>query len=246
VTRERGDYARSAAVYQECMATYRALGDRGGVAFVLLGLADIARDQGDAAQVEAHCGEALAIGRALEQPWITGFALNNLALAALMQRDCARAAALADETLALFHTHGIRGGVVELLVTAGQIASAAGSLEQARAYLVEGVRRGWPASPHWLVATGLEELANIMQDTVNSVRLHAAMASWRAAMGVPVPPYRRAACEATIVAARHALGAQHYAAAWREGAAWQPAQAVTVVLERLRIDSGVVRVPSAT
>jgi hypothetical protein len=87
VTRECGQFARSTAIYQECMATYCALGDRGGVAFVLLGLDDIARDQGDAAQVQAYCAEGLAIGRALEQPWITGFALNNLALATFMQGD---------------------------------------------------------------------------------------------------------------------------------------------------------------
>jgi tetratricopeptide (TPR) repeat protein len=231
VARERGDFARAAAIYQECMATYRALGDRGGVGFVLLGLADIARDQGDAARVQLYSAEALAVGRALEQHWITGFALNNLALAASMQGDPARAATLAEEALALFHAHGVRGGVVELLITRGQVAAAAGSLEHARASLLEGVRRGWPAGPYWLVATGLEALAQLMGPTADAARLFAAMASWRAAMGAPLPPYRQPACEAAVSAARRTLGDDRFAAAWAEGAAWRPAQAVAAVLE---------------
>lgn len=208
-----------------------ALGDRGGVAFVLLGLGDIARDQGDAAQVQAYCAEGLAIGRALEQPWIAGFALNNLALAALMQGDLGRAAALAEEALTLFRAHGIRGGVVELLITTGQIASATGSIERAWSNLVEGVRRGWPAGPHWLVATGLEELARLLEHSPAAVRLYAATTTWRTAMGVPLPAYRQPSYEAAVSAARSALGDDQFAALWAEGAAWQPERAVAVVLE---------------
>lgn len=230
VTRERGDFARASAVYEECMAIYRALGDRGGAGFGLLGLADIARDQGDTACVHLHSTEALAIGRALEQHWITGFALNNLALAALLEGETARAATLADEALALFQTHGIRGGVVELLITRGQVATAAGSFEQARASLVEGVRHGWPAGPHWLVATGLEILAQSMEHAADTVRLFAATSSWRAAMGAPLPPYRRPACAAAVAAARRTLGNDRFAVTWAEGAAWQPAEAVAAVL----------------
>lgn len=96
--------------------------------------------------------------------------------------------------------------------------------------LAEGVRRGWPAGPHWLVATGLEELARHLGYTPDAVRLHAATATWRAKMGVRLPAYRRVSYEAAIDAARQALGTDPFAAAWTEGAGWPPEQAVVAAV----------------
>jgi hypothetical protein len=56
-----------------------------------------------------------------------------------MRGDLIRAEQLADEALILFRAHGIRGGVVELLITSGQIACAQGEYDRARATLAEGV-----------------------------------------------------------------------------------------------------------
>jgi predicted ATPase/DNA-binding SARP family transcriptional activator len=231
IVRECGQFDRAAALYEECLGVYRALDDRRGAAFCLLGFADIARDQGEPEVMQRYSAEALAVGRAIEQPWVIGFALNNLALAALMQGELERAAALGDEALTLFHMHDIRGGVVEALITAGQIAAASGACAQAREQFVEGVRRGWTVGPYWLVAAGLEELAHCLGPLPDAVRLYGAAHGWRCAMGVSLPAYRRTAYASALATARAALGEQQFTALWAEGAAWPPERAVAVALE---------------
>jgi predicted ATPase/DNA-binding SARP family transcriptional activator len=231
VTRERGDYTRAEALYHECLAAYQVLGDRSGYGFALLGLGDIGRDQGDAVQIEVYCQQAQAVGGEMGQHIITGFALNNLALAAAMRGELASAAALADEALALFVTQGIRGGVLEVLVTKGRIAIDQGDTLLAQALLAEGLARGWPSGPHWLIATALEELARVALaagDPLHAVRLCSAAAAWRATMDSPLPLYLRPAQAALLAAARNALGDAVFGATWNAGATWQPQQAVEV------------------
>jgi predicted ATPase/DNA-binding SARP family transcriptional activator len=227
VTRQQGDYQRATAIYQERLARCQALDDRYGAAFALLGISDIILDQGDPTGVRIHSTNALEIGRTLEQPTIIGFALNNLALAELMHGDLERAAALAEEALALFRSHDIRAGVVELLVTLGRIAAARNDWRRAHTLLVRDIDE-WPG-PRWLVLTRLETLAQVMAasgDASHAVRLWAATATRRAIMGTPLPPSRRGRYAADLDAARQALGDELFAAAWAEGAAWTPEHAV--------------------
>jgi hypothetical protein len=162
-----------------------------------------------------------------------GYSLNNLALAAAMRGDLARAAALAEEALGLFRARSIHGGVVELLITQGQIACAQGDYARAWAALAEGVALGWPGDPHLLVANGLEQLAHLavaQGQAAHAARLCAACVAWRTEMDAPLPPCRRAGHEAMLAAARRTLGEDDFAAAWAEGTAWRLQQAVTAAL----------------
>jgi predicted ATPase/transcriptional regulator with XRE-family HTH domain len=233
VLRERGEFDSARAAYEEALERYGALGDRSGAAFALLGLGDVARDVGDVVAVEGYCSESLARCQELGRHWGIGFSLNNLALAAAARADFERAQTLQDEALALFRSTGIRGGVVELLVSRGQVANDRGDCSSARPQLREALKNGWPAGPHWLVVTGLEELvrSTVAQgDPSTAARVIGAARAWRDQMGAPVPPYRLTTVEALAGVARRRLGDDAFSAAADEGALLLPEEAVFMAL----------------
>jgi hypothetical protein len=126
---------------------------------------------------------------------------------------------------------------VELLVTSGQLACDRGQYGRARAMLAEALAEGWPAGPHWLVLTALEETARVAAadgDAATAVHLLGAADTWREQMGAPRPACRRASVTTTRATARRALGQDSFAVAQPEGGSLTPEDAVALALRCLR------------
>jgi WD40 repeat protein/predicted ATPase len=217
---EQGVYARARALYEECLALHRELGDREGMGRAVLGLGDMARDEGAAAQVRAYCEESLRLFGDLSPRW-AGFALNNLALAAYQQGDLAVAARQAEESVALFRGMGAGPSLAEVLVTLGRVRGAQGETA-AQVHLTEALSLAWAQGPRWVVAASLEELGvqtvRHGQDW-HGVRLLAAGAALRQAMGTPVRPADRPAIERALADARASLGDVAFDQVWAAGQA---------------------------
>jgi non-specific serine/threonine protein kinase len=219
VLAEQGEYTRATALYEECVALHRELGDREGMAYALLGLADIARDQGDTERMGAYCGESLAIFRELGHT-LVGFALNNLALAAYLDGDLALAGRRAEESEAFFRQLQAEPNLAEVLITVGRVRGAQGDAEAAQAALAEALSLAWGKGPRWVVAAALEELG--MQAVRQGQELHGILllsgaAALRQAMGTPVRPADRHTLEDALAATRATLGSLSFADAWATG-----------------------------
>lgn len=217
--REQGDFSRAAALFAEGLALHRAIGDRAGEAFALLGLADVARDQGDAAGVRMYAEPSLAMLRELSIEWAIGFALHTCALGMHYAGDLPQAYALIRESIALFRRLRAEGSLAEVLITFGKVALARGEQAAAYAALVEALQHAWAMGPRVMVAPALEELASVLlahSHAELATRLLAVAAAERARMGTPVWPADQAAVAQTLAAARSALRDTAFTRIWAE------------------------------
>ena len=222
VVREVGDFSRSVALVEECMALHRSLGDHEGVAQGMLGLSDVARDTGDAAAVRLYAEQCLATFREVGTQWGIGFSLNNLAYAAALEGDLTLALAYAEESEALFRRQQADVSRAEVLLTLARIWRAQGDATAAYHGLKEALNVAWVLGPRLMVPLALEGLAGLLAEAHRddlAVRLLAAAASLRADMGTPVRPIDRPDVDTALATVQAALGAEAFAAAWAEASA---------------------------
>jgi predicted ATPase/transcriptional regulator with XRE-family HTH domain len=219
VHREQGHLTKAAALYEECMAFHREIGDREGMTSSLLGLGDVARDQGDATATRKYSEQSLSFFRDLGIKWAIGFALNNLAQAAYLDRDLSQASVLAAESVTLFRDLKDDGGLAEVLVTLGRILQAQGKGMDAYNALTEALRLALVVGPRVMVAAALEGLASVIMDqgkAILTVRLLGPASKLRAQMGTPVRPPDQPALESAVARARLALGVGAFMTMWAE------------------------------
>lgn len=232
VRRERGDFAGATALLNESLELHRAAGDRVSMALAQLGLGDVARDLGDGPAVRAHCEPSVAIFRESGMQWAIGFALNNLANGALSEHEMPRAIALIHESEALFRELNSDASLAEVLLTRGKIALAQADIPAAHRAMSAALRLAQVAGPRLLVAASLDGLASVAADNGQadqSVRLLAASAALREAMGAPVRPADRVAVDAALASAEARLGHEAVAAAWAS-ASRQPLEQIHEML----------------
>jgi predicted ATPase len=229
----QGDYLGAAALYEECVALRRKLGDKSGIAAALSNLAIAVWLQGNHRRAMTLYEEALALKRELGDPAGIAASLNNLGSVAHQLGDYPRATALLEEGLALWRQAGHTRGIATTLVNLATMAGAQGDYARATALFQESLTLGLQLGARVTIAEGLEGLATVDAETKQYRRaalLWAAAAALRATMEAPMQPDEREHYRAMVGRVREALGATEFAAAWAEGEALSMEEAVAAAL----------------
>ena len=229
---ERGDYPRSEALHEESLALWRRLGDEAGEAQALNYLSYVAWLQEKHERARELGEETLARFRRLGDNEIIAWALINLGSSALYAGDHLRARTLLGESLALSREVGFMEGVPWSLNQLGVLAYREGDHGLATDLLRESLEGHQELGDRWRAASVLEALAEVMcaQGRLEPAAcLFGAARAVREAISVPVPLCERADHEEGISTTRAKLGEAAFEAAFSEGQAMSPEQAIEYV-----------------
>ena len=241
-----GEAAEAQALVDEALAVAHALGSSWVVTVAWWYAGDVALWRGDLERAASCYEVGLGLAREAADAHSLGRCLAGLGRVALRQGNTAGAIELLDEGLAQAERAEDRPGHSTILLALAMAAHQRGEAARARTLLADSLRLRWELGQRLGVAECLEGLAAIAScqvpaagDSVLSpqssaparvARLLGAAAALREATSAPLPPVERPAYEATVAAARAALGKDAFTAAWAKGQALPLDQAVAEAL----------------
>ena len=243
----RGQYDQAAALHGEALNLYREQGDDHGVAFALncLGVQDL--EQGDYQRAKPLFRAALASSRELGDQRTIGGALHNLAEVARFSGDYEQAKILGMEALAVYREMEDEWQVARMVGWLGMATFYNSDDHEAAAeFLREGLALNREVGSWEYVAYCLEGfagLAGAKGEGVRAARLFGAAERLREDIAAPLPPVDRAGYERSIVTARAQLDGAAWEAAWKEGRAMAPEEAVEHALSEQEPDPSTPLVP---
>jgi DNA-binding CsgD family transcriptional regulator/tetratricopeptide (TPR) repeat protein len=230
VSSSLGEYSRAAALYEESVAVYRAAGNKRGIAHVLSQLAQVLLvSQGDQARVSPVLAECLALSR--EVGFKEGIAAYYCVWGQLAcrQGDLVTARSSAEQSVALYREIGHQHGTANALGVLGWVCVLEGDSATAQQLYEQSLAIACELQEKWVAAVFLVALGEVMaaqQKLAWAAQLWGAAEAIRDATGVPVPLLARAAYEQSVSSARVHLGEKAFTAAWAQGRAMTPKQAL--------------------
>ncbi|HEV8636796.1 MAG TPA: tetratricopeptide repeat protein, partial [Chloroflexota bacterium] len=229
VATQRGDYGTARALFSESVALAREVGDRWWLAFALRGLGHVAHRSGDYAAAPPVLHEALTTARELGDGWLTALTLFHYGRLERALGDYAAARGRFEEALALYRREGDAWGAAHSLSHLGAVACEQGDRGAARGALNEALEIFRILGHGIGIAYSLEGLATLAatrDHAGRALRLAGAAAALRETVGSPLAPVDTTMLERWLGPARAALSGEAAAAAWEEGRAMTPEQAV--------------------
>ncbi len=224
----QGNATQAVALAQESLTLARDLHNKPDIADALYELACSAEYQGEYGQAEVLTRENLVLARELgDKDRISG-ALASLGEFALYRGDFSWATTCLEECLSLFREAGIKHNIALALYYLGELRRMQGEIMQAAALHTEGLALAREVGSKFFTGyhlVGLAKVAAAKAQPERAARLFGASAHWlNPAVDLEARP--REDYERAMENLRAQLGEEAFAAAWEQGLAMTPEQAL--------------------
>jgi DNA-binding CsgD family transcriptional regulator len=232
----RGEYERGVALLEESLALFKELGDESGIAASFFQLALTVLHRGDHERVGALREQAEVLRRELSDRRAISHLLHFLAMASLDEYDYERAVALFEESLVLFREQGDLRSTAMCLTGLGMTALEREDHERAAVIFEEDLRVLLELRDKVAIVYGLLGVAGVASQrggAARAARLWGAAEALEEANSFSMSPFVRAHYdyEGYLAAARSQLDEEAWGAAWLEGKAMAPEQAIEYALD---------------
>ncbi len=229
----QGDFARAVELQEASLALAHELGDRQILAEALGWRSITATNMGRFDLAEQLLERAVSLAREAGAPFWHAYGLAVLGVhAARVRGDYARAAALLAESDTVCRAGRMAWPAAHCLVVMGSVAADQGDLDRADALCRECLHLTWAIGDRRFFAVALAGFARTLAERgepERGARLCGAVDALLDATGVILTPYGQVGYEATLAAARGALGDAAVAAELAAGRMLAPEQVLTEV-----------------
>jgi len=230
---QMGAFAKARECQEESLAIFREVGNELGEAIGLQNLGEILLRQADHEGAQRLFEQCLAIARRMKHQELESECERNLGELALGAGNLETAQARFARSLMVCRAAEDKRGEAIALWALGRTDAARGDLSSAQKRLSESMRTLQAFEMTSELLDCLEDHAQLMQlagQFANAVRAFAAAATFREAFGLPRSAHREANKDASLEAARAALGAPSFQAAWSTGKTWAFDEAVDLAV----------------
>jgi len=225
-----GEYARGQALFEEALGLFRKAGNELMVGIILVQSAmRLCTALGDAATIRQRLQEGQALIKKVGNRFWSALSSWIAAFVALSEGETARAYSLAMETLAIHREMDSRWFIANTLFLLGRVEAQRGELTAARSSYQESLTLCQELGEKFITPFNLEGLAGVvaMQGALRwTAQLWGAAEALREVTALPLWPADRAGYDQAVRVARKQLGEAAFTAAWQEGRAMTPEQAL--------------------
>lgn len=226
----QADFDYAVSLHSEALEIRRQIGDKWGMSSSLSNLGSLYINTGDYDKALIYQEQALELRRELGDNWSVAISLTNLGGLEVYRGNLDRAISYHEEALKLRQELGDKPGIAVSLNNLGRALLEQGNVARAKSFLESSAVLRVALSDDLGIVDTLEGLAGVAikeDQPRRGARLLGAVESLREATGTPRTPADLSSYTRDLNSLHTSLGERVFEAAWVEGKAMSPEQALS-------------------